>query len=450
MSRRDRATAPRQMLPAMTRQQDAIKISTIRQQCWPLQRPNSNIPLSQPWLYPGAGHAVRLLMKVDRRQFNAGLASAVGAGLMAQPQSDALAGPAYRGPNVIIVRFGGGVRRRETIVPEHTFAPYLLNTLTKRGVLIPDVRIAEIDGMDTSHAEGTINILTGRYASWQHVETGTIVPRIEPTSPTLFEYLRKAYAVPSHHALLINGEDRPQEEFFSFARHRSFGGTFRAEVLSLYRYKLWLYSRLSEQGSNDEQLLRELGRHLEKVKAHELADRRPGYNAKLDAFWEDWRGDYRDRGLVNPRGDRLLTELAVRAMARLQPRLMMINYQDPDYVHWGNASHYTRAIAVIDEGLKRLVAAADSLDFYAGRTVFVILPDCGRDSNGLMNVPFQHHFNTKSAHEIWALVFGPGIVRDCTLDKAVDQSQFAATVGGIMGMRTRHAEASAVEEVFAI
>ena len=26
----------------------------------------------------------------------------------------------------------------------------------------------------------------------------------------------------------------------------------------------------------------------------------------------------------------------------------MVNYQDPDYVHWGNPSHYTRAIAVID------------------------------------------------------------------------------------------------------
>lgn len=385
-------------------------------------------------------------MDVDRRQFGIGMASVAGTGLAGAPVF-ARPGP-YRGPNVIIVRFGGGVRRRETIDPKHTFAPYLLNTLAKRGVLVPDVRIADIEGMDTSHAEGTINILTGRYAAWRDTGTGTIAPRIEPTSPTLFEYLRKAHDVPSHQAVLINGEDRPQEEFFSFARHRSFGGAFRAEVLSLYRFKRWLYRQLVKEGASDEALVEGLGKHLAKVEAHELPDRKPQDNPALDRFWQAWRRDYRERGLVNPRGDRLLTELALRAMEGLQPRLMMINYQDPDYVHWGNASHYTRAIAVIDQGLRQIVAAADRLEFYAGRTVFVVVPDCGRDSNSLLGVPFQHHFNTQSAREIWALVFGPGIVRGRVLDKAVDQSQIAATVGGVMGFRTGFAEAGAIEDVF--
>ena len=43
---------------------------------------------------------------------------------------------------------------------------------------------------------------------------------------------------------------------------------------------------------------------------------------------------------------------------------MMVNYQDPDYVHWGNASHYTRAVQIIDDGLQRLVAAVDADPFY--------------------------------------------------------------------------------------
>ena len=38
----------------------------------------------------------------------------------------------YTGPNVIIVRFGGGVRRRETIDPAHTYAPYLSKSLIQR------------------------------------------------------------------------------------------------------------------------------------------------------------------------------------------------------------------------------------------------------------------------------------------------------------------------------
>ena len=117
-------------------------------------------------------------------------------------------------------------------------------------------------------------------------------------------------------------------------------------------------------------------------------------------------------------------------------------------MHWGNASHYTRAIAVIDQGLQRLVNTADRLDHYAGNTIFVIVPDCGRDSSPLKDLPFQHHFNTRSAREIWTLVFGPGIVAGRTYDRAVDQSQVAATVGAAMGFKTAYAEAGAIDAVF--
>lgn len=394
------------------------------------------------------GHTRGQPMTLDRRTFNIGLAGSIGAASLAPPLQSATAAARYRGPNVIIVRFGGGVRRTETIDPRHTYAPYLRNTLAKRGVLIPDVRIANIDGMDTSHAEGTLNILTGRYAAWREVDMPGLFPRIEPTSPTVFEYFRKRYDIAAHEALLINGEDRPQEEFFSFAHHRNFGGNFRAEVLSLYRYKRWLYQRLLNEPARDEAFLESLAANIREMERHEPDGRAPRENARLAAFWEKWREHYRDRGLINPRGDRLLTELALRAMHDLRPRLMMINYQDPDYVHWGNASHYTRAIGIIDQGLRQLVETADTLDFYAGRTTFVIVPDCGRDSNALMGIPFQHHFNTRSAHEIWALIVGPGITRGRILDKPIDQSQIAPTIGALMGFKTPLAEPTAIEEAF--
>ena len=88
---------------------------------------------------------------------------------------------------------------------------------------------------------------------------------------------------------------------------------------------------------------------------------------------------------------------------------MMINYQDPDYVHWGNPSHYTRGIAEIDRGLQQLTSAIDASPRYRDQTLIVVVPDCGRDSNPFMRVPYQHHFNSRSAHEIWALLVGPGV-----------------------------------------
>ena len=384
-------------------------------------------------------------MAIDRRVFNLGVAA--GLGSAAIPTPGRAVSPQYRGPNVIIIRFGGGVRRRETIDPVHTFAPNLVHNLARRGVLIPDMRIDSLAGGNTSHAEGTLNILTGRYMAYRDAGSGVLDDRLEPTQPTLFEYLRRTFDIPPHKALLINGEDRPQEEFFTYGVHGHYGIKFRSEMLSLHRFKIYKFARILSDPANGEAEHAEAQKQYDELMAADRRDIAPEQSKEVERFWERWRQTYGDTGLKNPRGDRLLTELAERALAELQPNLMMINYQDPDYVHWGNASHYTRAIAVIDEGIKRIVSAVDSDPRYRGRTVFVITPDCGRDANPLTDIPFQHHFNSREAHETWAVIFGPGIVRNATLDKTIDQTSVAATIAAIMGFRASAAEGRVLSEI---
>jgi hypothetical protein len=389
-------------------------------------------------------------MKFDRRGFAAGLGGVVaagGLGLRSGVTTAQAARPRYRGPNVIVVRFGGGVRRAETIIPDKSYAPYLVNVLAPRGVLIPDLTIAELNGVDTSHAEGTLNLLTGRYKAYTKVGSRGLAPLLEPNQPTLFEILRKAFDVAPHEALLINGEDRPQEEYLTYGGHRHYGVAFRSETIGLYRYKLYLFKRIIAEGSVPEPELARAQKELARLQSLDYRGTAETGSPVLDRFWDKWRAHYGDSGLKNPRGDRLLTELALRAMRELKPRLMMINYQDPDYVHWGNASHYTRAIAVIDQGLQRLVAAADAEAFYRGQTAFVIVPDCGRDANPMMAVPYQHHFNSRSAHQIFALAFGPGITKGRVLDKHVDQTSIAATIGAVMGVRVEAAEGLVLSEI---
>lgn len=385
---------------------------------------------------------------VNRRDFAKGI-GATAAFCSATVRPDlARAKPNYHGPNVIIIRFGGGVRRRETIAPKTTFAPFFTHSLIKRGVLIPDLMIEKLEGQNTSHAEGTLNILTGRYLAWQDAGSRIFDDRLEPTEPTLFEYFRKTYAVPAHQTLLINGEDRPQEEFFAFARHKHYGIKYRSENLSLYRYKLYKLKRFlrSNKGTNED--IANARREYKKLKAMDYRGVTGLNDPMLNRFWESWRRDYRDSGLLNPRGDRLLTELALRAMKNLKPRLMMINYQDPDYVHWGNKSHYTRAISIIDQGLESIIGLADRDPFYRRRTNIIIVPDCGRDANPLTALPYQHHFNTRSAHEIWAFAMGPHIAKGKIYDRRYDQSQLAATVGAMMGMPTPRVEGAAIGGLF--
>ena len=69
------------------------------------------------------------------------------------------------------------------------------------------------DHVVTNHGHGTLYLLTGRYERYDDAEGEIFAPYYEPRVPTLFEYFRRRFAVAPHEALLINSEDRPQEEF---------------------------------------------------------------------------------------------------------------------------------------------------------------------------------------------------------------------------------------------
>jgi hypothetical protein len=408
----------------------------------------------------------------------------------------ALNRPDYPGnrPNVILIRFGGGVRRQETILDEaRTYCPFIYHELYRRqGILLSNLEIASAPGVETSHGQGTLYLITGKYDRYDDIEGRFLSDRFEPKAPTIFEYLRRTYNIPEHQALIVNGEDRINEEFYTFSNCRPYGINYRSTVLSLYQFKRFLLRDEIGHGRlvNGRRVpltpaeLQARRRELAEKVNLDYRERRtraihpatsvgllgsalgqgplaaaaalgaPNTNQELDRFWERWRAYYGSSGLVNPRGDRLLTTLAVWALRELRPRLMMINYQDPDYVHWGNRQFYTRAIAIIDEGVRELYDAVHHDEFYSGNTVFLVVPDCGRDSNRAMAVPYQHHFNTRSAHEIFAVAAGPAhfIQRSRTpVDRLRQQCSVAATIGRLMGFATPHVDqgAGVLQEVLA-
>ena len=387
---------------------------------------------------------------VSRRRFLHGATLTAGAIAGALPIIGSDPKQSYNGPNIVIIRFGGGVRRRETINPDHTYSPYLCHELTKRGILFPRMEISSLEGIETSHGQGTLYILTGKYEKFKDIGGKFLGQRFEAQVPTVFEYLRKIYDVPEHQTLIINGEDRTDEEFYSFSNHHLFGAHFRSNVLSLYRFKTYLLRRQVESGKWDGKELEKKRQDLAKLEA--LDYRTQGQDAQgraVTEFWERWRQYYGETGLVNPRGDRLLTELTIRALKELRPKMIMVNYNDPDYVHWGYMSHYTRGIAVMDEGLRQIVATVEADPEYRDNTVFVVAPDCGRDTNPFADVPCQHHFGSRSSHEIFALIFGPGVQKGIVYDKPVDQISLAATIGQLTGAGAEFAEGPILGEVFA-
>jgi hypothetical protein len=365
----------------------------------------------------------------------------------------------YTGPNVILIRFGGGVRRLETISdPERTYCPFIYHELARRkGILFSNVEIADSPGVATSHGEGTLYILTGEYRNFDDVDGRLFGSRFEPQLPTLFEYLRKSYDIPAHQALIVNGEDRIDEEFYTFSNnsYHDYGVRYKATVLSLFRFKMFLLrERLAHEvlDAHERYQLEHRLQQMEQFDYRVLNRNSESVSSpELDQFWRHWRDHYGSSGLVNPRGDRLLTTIAIRALRELRPKLMMINYQDPDYVHWGNPSFYTRGISIIDEGVREIYEAVQNdhalRDEYHNRTVFVIVPDCGRDNNRCMSVPFQHHFNTPGSHQIFTIVAGPEqwVPRSAhNNDRPHQQISVTKTIGKIMGFRAEYAQADSL------
>ncbi|HEV3256751.1 MAG TPA: twin-arginine translocation signal domain-containing protein [Gemmataceae bacterium] len=422
------------------------------------------------------------------------LAAGIAAGCGARKEYPPLADPpvvdddyqgprqAYKGPNVVLVRFGGGVRRLETIAfPEKTYCPFIYHELYgKNGVLFPDVEIAPNPGIVTSHGQGTLYLMTGRYDRYEDISHKPFADRFVPKVPTIFEYLRRYYDVPEHQALIVNGEDRIDEEFYTFSNNHVYGVHYRSQVLSLYKFKTYLLrEELKDPSLPEDQRQVKLKKLQEMVsKDYRTEDLKPARpeelagcllgsnsplstaanlglastlqpNAALDRFWAEWKEYYGTTGLVNPRGDRLLTALAQRALRQLRPRLLMINYQDPDYVHWGNPNFYTQAISIIDDGVRQIWDSVQADPEYRDNTVFVVVPDCGRDNNRCVSVPFQHHFGSRCAHEIFAIVAGPKrfVPHESTpIDRRLDQTSVAATVGQIMRFAPRYAAAPSLFE----
>jgi hypothetical protein len=182
--------------------------------------------------------------------------------------------------------------------------------------------------IETSHGQGTLYIMTGKYDRFRDVGAKFLGERFESTVPTVFEYLRKSYEIPEHQTLIVNGEDRTDEEFYSFSNHHLFGAHFRSNVLSLYRFKTHLLRRQLAIGKWTDEELEKKKTELAKFEA--LDYRTTGDDKQgpaIEKFWDHWREYYGETGLVNPRGDRLLTELATRALRELRPKCKLVERQ---------------------------------------------------------------------------------------------------------------------------
>jgi hypothetical protein len=132
--------------------------------------------------------------------------------------------------------------------------------------------------------------------------------------------------------------------------------------------------------------------------------------------------------------DAFLADAALACMDRFAPDVLAICFGEIDCAHYGSWSRYVEAISHTDSLTFRLWQATTRHPAYQGRTLFLILPDHGRELEHPGGPGFLHHsdfYTNTGADEgcrrVWMLMLGPGVAADRQVAQQVPITAVAAT-----------------------
>jgi hypothetical protein len=114
--------------------------------------------------------------------------------------------------------------------------------------------------------------------------------------------------------------------------------------------------------------------------------------------------------------------------------VMAVAYGEIDCAHYGSWSRYVEAIRRTDELTWRLWRATEELDAYRGQTLFLILPDHGRELERPVGSGFIHHsdfYTDEGADEgcrrVWMLALGPRVRAGRRIERPIPITAAAGT-----------------------
>ncbi len=369
----------------------------------------------------------------SRRNF---LRAATGAGIGAASlfgQTGRTGAASLHSRKAVVVTFGGGARDDETFMPEgQENIPHLLSELMPRATFFTQVVNRGILG----HYVATASLATGVY------ETFNNFALVSPDHPTVFEYFRKDLRRPATDAWVI----APSNGFNCIGESgdRSYGPSFGAGVILPKR--LLAAALPSDGGIEYDHLLRD--NYETPLYAPSIA----ANPADLHNVVEVLKLSVSEfaaqaRSLASP--DELSVYIAKQLMRQLAPSLVWITLHDIDVAHSGTFSLYVEGIRRTDRLCGEIWKAIQGNPEYANKTTMFILPDFGRDSdydpggNG-----FQHHrTGDQISRTTWMLVLGPGIRENIVVDRLVESTDLAPTLGSLLGFAPRLARGKALTEV---
>lgn len=337
--------------------------------------------------------------------------------------------------NVIIARFGGGVRFQETFgSPTLAHVPKLGqggNSLAGQGTLFTHVYN---DG-DTSHMGATQQLLTGKWFDPAKSPAQTC------KEPTIFEFLRQNQgrkAGPTKCLVLDHSTvDFSYNHSVSGQFGKEFGGyQFQPRLITFHHLTEVIQSEQDQNNSVCQQARALQDQILTKEDYENIEDPTrlpPVPDATAKDFLQ--RIFARDRVPRVATGDELVLHFALAAMDdnAWKPRILLLNFAGPDVAHRGSYTAYVNQIRALDTVVDALRNAILRNSHYAKTTLLIVTPDCGRSLDGQGRGGFaDHQGGDAGCRHTWALFWGGPVPKGRRVSRPCAQIDLAATIGEAM------------------
>jgi hypothetical protein len=326
----------------------------------------------------------------------------------------------------------GGIRRDETFSPDGLAnIPHLSGDLLPKSLFYPHVRNEGV----TAHFNAIASILTG---NWQRVDDWG---KLAPTTPTLFEQLRKGLRADRSDAWVV-ASNKALTSLIGASSDSNYGPAYGANVVFPKQLMLQAVVDALREGRTANMADRS------KVEA-ELESAMEGSNYEglgWNVFDASDQLDPRVRSSIQgaiasfvrgggpTSGDELTFFMSREVMRKFAPQVLVVVFSDVEAAHFGSYALHLSGIKTADRLAHQLWQEVEANPDYKGKTTMVILPEFGRDPDGSStNGFFNHRANTDSTRDTWMMALGVGVDKPQIVERPIRHIDLCPTLADLLG-----------------
>jgi len=326
--------------------------------------------------------------------------------------------------------------------------PLLQTPLDQLGTLFPEVRFSK---GGAGHFNGLSTGVSGNYYFTQGL-------RSRPSSPTIFEYLRRHAGFKATDCWFVSVDIGGSRPLLNYSAHpdygRRYGGNFIAPTTTFGSPGMAHFMNFKNYHPDTEwNMILEMREFLNENFVQEGLEIAHLYNDRdeEDNIKEFVRSTFQKVNSgnvtlppINDNGDLKTIGFAVELLRWFKPRLMVVDMTNIDVCH-SDYTSYLKNLHRADHGVGFLWREIQRIPEMAGRTTMLVMPEHGRDldHNPIQDdndwYAYDHSGNNVNTRRIFSLMVGPGIDGNLQVGNPSqpvgDASDIVPTIADLFGVK---------------